>query len=757
MTSFEPLRKALAATYDIEREVGQGGMARVYLARDLKHDRPVAIKVIDAEVAVGLASERFLREIQICARLTHPHILPLLDSGFADERPYFVMPFVDGESIRDRLARVGRFPVDEAVLLAREVADALDYAHAAGIVHRDIKPENVLLLGNHAVVLDFGVARAISTAAEPRVDFTMAGMVVGTPAYMSPEQASGDAVQDGRSDMYGLAVMLYEMLTGSQPFKGPTAQAVISKRFLEVAPAADIGRPETPPNVVVAIARALQREPADRYATLGEFGKALADPAGGTSVSIRRASVQPSIVVVPFANVGGNEENEFLSDGITDEIISVLSRLRTLRVAARTSSYAIRNQQVDIAAIGRTLNVDTLLEGSVQRAGARVRVKSRLVKISDGVELWSEQFDREFDDIFAIQDAISGAIATALEATILGTEKAGGALRSATVAAVYERYLQGRYAWNKRTETQLARAVEHFEAAVKSDPNFAPAHAGLADAYAVLGTYGAQAAADVMPLARASAQRALSNDPSLAEAHATLGLVSAVYDHDWAEAEVAFARAITLSPTYVTAWQWRAIALHVPLGRIDEARADVEEARRLDPLSLPLGATAGLVHAIAGDVGSAISAFHDVLAIEPRFGIAHFFLGHTLMGAGRHAEAVESFSSAIAISGGSPEMSSGLAQAQAHLGDRAAAKAEIDRLVALRSERYVSATLIAQLYAALGEHDRALTWLRTAADDRDPELVYLGRKPVYAGLRSNPAFDALIAATGLQATVEGQR
>ncbi|HVZ48351.1 MAG TPA: protein kinase, partial [Gemmatimonadaceae bacterium] len=558
MSDLAGLTSELAGRYDVEREIGHGGMARVLLAHDRRHDRQVAIKVLHPDIVAGIAAERFLREIRISARLTHPHILPLLDSGHAAGLPFYVMPFVDGESIRDRLRRVARFPVDEALHYVREVADALDYAHAAGVLHRDVKPENVLLLGAHAIVLDFGVGRAISAATDDEAGNTMAGLVVGTPAYLSPEQAAGETALDGRSDQYALAVMLYEMLAGDVPFRGATPQATIARRFMEAAPPLDAARPDAPPHVVAAVARALARDQGDRFDTVGHFGAALGSGAmtGPTTVTPARPE-PPSIAVIPFANVGGRPDDEFLADGITDEVISSLSRMRTLRVAARTSSYALRGATDDVATIGARLRVGSLVEGSVQRAGDRVRVKARLVNVADGFQRWADQFDRSADDVFAIQDAISAAIVRALEATILAAGAIARTPASPASPAAYERYLKGRYFWGKRTDDGLSKAVEFFTDAVAADPDYAPAYAGLADTYAALGVYGLRDPRDVMPRARAHAERALTIDPARAEVHATLAYVCALYDHDWAAAEAGFARALTLDPSCVIARQWR--------------------------------------------------------------------------------------------------------------------------------------------------------------------------------------------------------
>jgi serine/threonine protein kinase/Tfp pilus assembly protein PilF len=744
--SLETVRAAVARNYDVEREVGQGGMARVYLARDRKHDRNVAIKVLEPDIAITLATERFLREIKICARLTHPHILPLLDSGHAGKQAFYVMPFVDGESMRDRLERSGRFPVDEAVSLAREVADALDYAHVAGVIHRDIKPENVLILGNHAVVLDFGVGRALSAAKESVPssgdNITMVGTVVGTPAYMSPEQATGDPTADGRSDQYSLAVMLYELITGHQPFKGPTAQAVMAKRFTEVPRRLNEVRGETPAHVADAVAKALSREPADRFKTCGEFGRALAAPSGVAPTGTAQTAQLPSVAVLPFANVGGNAENQFLSDGITDEVISALTRLRTLRVAARTSSYAVASEGGDIATAGARLKVESVLEGSIQRSGNRVRVKARLVNVADGFQRWAEQFDETLDDVFEIQDRISQAISGALESTILGTALPAGRAQS-TNAATYELYLKGRFHWNKRTVADLDKAVGLFSESIAGDADYAPAYAGLADAYVLLGVYGTRAPNEVMPLARGMAAKALARDPSLAEPHATLASIASMYDRDWEEAERAFARALTLSPTYVVARVWRSM-MYVALGKYEAAVEDISRAKALDPLSLVVRMSMGAVLTFTGAYAEATASLRELLSIEPNFPMAHFFLSSAQEYAGNHAEAKASVQRAIALTGGTSEMRTRLALTHAALGEQAEADVICRDLEALRRSQYIPATQVAQIHAALGRLDEAMKWLTTATAEHDADLFYLAERRAYDPLRGMPEFKDLL-------------
>jgi serine/threonine protein kinase/tetratricopeptide (TPR) repeat protein len=751
VTTFQ---QALADRYRIERELGVGGMARVYLARDLKHDRLVAVKVMLPEVAASFGAERFLREIQLAARLTHPHILPLLDSGTADGVPFYVMPFVDGEDIRARLDREGRLEVADAVQIAREVADALNYAHAADVLHRDVKPENILMLAGHAVMLDFGVARAMSASMEEDAgaDGEAAGIAVGTPAYMSPEQAAGEAGIDGRSDQYGLGLMLWEMLSGEQPFTGPTVQAVIAKRFFEVPAPIDSVRSDVPPHVVEALTKALSSDPAARFSTAGAFAKELAR-ATATAPAVAPPKL-PSIAVLPFTNIGHDPENAFLADGIADEVISALGRLRTLQVAARTSSYAFRGKTDDLASIGTALKVAHVLEGSVQRGGARLRVKVALLRVADGQQLWQAQFDRLLDDVFAIQDEISASISAALETTLVSgsaTAPAPGAYAPLARAAApstdvetYQLYLKGRFQWNRRTEEGLSEAVALFRAATERDPHFAPAFAGLADSYVVLGTYGARAPHEVMPLARDMARKALAIDPSLAEPHAALGMVAASYDHDWAAAEASFARAVTLAPAYATAYQWRAVALWVPLARFDDAMADIAQAQALDPLSLAISATAGIVLALAGRCDDAIARHSQTLALAPTFGMAHFFLAQAQLGAGQVAEAEESVAQAIDLTGGSPEMFTLGALVAAAMGDRSRAEEVRDGLLGLRDERYVGASLMARAHLASGAPEEAIAWLQRAVDERDADVIYLGARHEYAPLLGQAAFTDLL-------------
>ena len=752
----DELERALAGAYAIERELGRGGSATVFLARDRKHDRQVAIKVLLPEVAPAVSAERFLREIQIAAKLVHPHIVPLIDSGRAGALPYYVMPFIAGESLRDRLYRDRTLPVDEAVRLAREVADALDYAHAVGVVHRDIKPENILIAAGHALVADFGIGKAMSAAADDanaapddRRQTTEAGLVLGTPAYMSLEQAAGERAIDGRSDIYSLGVVLYEMLTGAVPFAGLSAQAVMAKRFTEDAPPLRAWRADAPAAVERAAARALAREPSHRFATAGEFARALGDTgaeaATGAAAAGASGAVGPSIAVLPFANMSADPDNEFFSDGITEEIINALTRLRRLRVVARTSVFAFKGKAEDVRAIGARLGVRTILEGSVRRAGNRLRITAQLIGVDDGYRLWFEQFDRDSGDIFAVQDEIAQAIAGTLQVSLLGAP----ARAPAGDAETYELYLRGRHSANRRTESGLHKAIDYYRLALARDERHALAWAGEAEAWALRAVYGAVSPAEAMPRAKEAVARAIELDPARAEPRAVLGFVRAVHDWEWRDAEAELERAIQIDPQYPTARQWLAALIFTPTARHDRAMGTLADAIALDPLSPVLRVSRGASAYYARRYDDAIRAIDEAVEISADAALGIYFRGLALTELGRTAEAVESLERAAAADPASVEMIAALACAHARGGDAARARALLADLRTRQRERYVSGSLLAQVHAALGEREEALREIERAAEERAADLTWIAVRPGLDPLRGEPRFDAVLRRVGV--------
>ncbi len=543
MSSFED---AISKSYRIDRELGRGGMATVYLGHDLRHNRRVAVKVLHPELGHSIGPDRFLREIELAARLNHPHIVPLFDSGNAEGFLYYVMPVVEGETLRDRLLRDGQIPLEESLQLVRGMAAALDYAHRQNVVHRDIKPENIMLQDGEAVVMDFGIGKAVSSAANDTL--TQTGTVVGTPAYVSPEQAAGENKIDGRSDQYSLACVLFEMLSGKKAFSGPTAQSVISKRFTDPVPSLRAVYEKTPDEVENAMLKALAKDASERFATTAEFARALVathltTPDGSP---LQGASGSKSIAVLPFTNMSADPEGDFFADGIADEIITALSKVKALRVVSRTSSFTFKGKNDDIREIGRKLQVSTILEGSIRKAGKRLRLNAQLVSTTDSTQLWAERYDRELEDVFAIQDEIAGSIVAALRVVLTEDEKKAIENVPTTNIDAYEYYLRGRQFFHQHRRRAHEFARQLYERAIELDPGYALAHCGVADCCSFLYQYF-DASQENLRKADSASRRALDLAPHLAEAHASRGLAVSLTGQ-FVEAEKEFEEAMRLNP-----------------------------------------------------------------------------------------------------------------------------------------------------------------------------------------------------------------
>jgi len=609
--TLDRLQAAVGASYRIQRELGAGGMATVYLAHDVKHDRDVAIKVLKPELGAVLGADRFLSEIKVTANLRHPNLLPLFDSGEADGLLYYVMPYIEGPTLRERLTNERQLPIAEVTRLVGLLAGALDYAHAAGVVHRDLKPENILLQAGQPVIADFGIALAVAQAGGERV--TQTGLSLGTPLYMSPEQASGDRGVNARTDQYALAAMTYEMITGEPPHTGATAQVIIARLMTETPRGMRGARPAVTPSMDAAVFRALSKSAADRFPSCQDFARALSteqQPAttrsrallwslsavavvavlGLAAVLSRRGrgtarvdTGRASVAVLPFTDLSSGRTTEYFGDGIAETLISALGRVQGLDVAARTSAFSFRGKNVDVRDIGTALGVNTVLEGSVQRAGDKLRITAQLVKAADGVGLWSETFDRSVADIFAVQDEVARAVITALKGKVL----ASGARAPSTAthdAAAYDLYLQGRFYQGKRTTAEVRRAIGLFEQAIARDSMFAQAWTGLADAYVVQAYYSNVPATTALRSARRAVDRALAIDPQLGEAQITHAYILHSADWNWPAADSAFQRAFALVPGYAVGHKWYGDVLFCQ-GRDAEAQREIARARELDPLS----------------------------------------------------------------------------------------------------------------------------------------------------------------------------
>ncbi len=729
------LRVALASRYRIERELGLGGMAVVYLAEDLKHRRRVAIKVLRPEVARSIGFSRFLREIEIAAQLSHPHILPLFDSGEAESLFFFVMPFIEGETLRARLTRETQLPLDDALRITRDVAGALAYAHRQGIVHRDIKPENILLQAGHPIVADFGIAAALQAAAGERL--TDPGFAVGTPTYMSPEQAVGEAV-DSRSDLYSLGCVLYEMLAGEPPFTGATAQAIQARKAVDTMPRLRTVREEVPEALEQVIRKSLAKVPADRYRSAAEFAEALSDR------SMARVSAR-SVAVLPFLSLSGDPENEFFADGITEDVIAQLSKIRSLKVISRTSVMMFKKREHSLREIGAMLSAATLLEGSVRRAGDRVRIVAQLIDAETDRHLWAETYDRQLTDIFAIQSDVALQIAAALRAELSPEEESRIHREPTRDLQAYQLYLQGRHWFVSHTAAGLRQAIDYFSRAIARDPAFALAHADLAQAYlevALASGIGLMHPREAFALASDSVAMALALDGTLGEAHCMLGFLKYVHDFDWAGAEMEFKRALELSPGSADAHDLYGRLLAAQ-GRHDEAIRLEARAQELDPLSHRTDLASALLR--AGRYEEAVAAARHAVELDPQYGRARATLGWAYLKVGRTEEGLAELEQGAALTQHDPMFLGQLGEAYGLTGRVEQAHDVLRQLTEHARHEYVTPYYRAYVHTGLGEFDLAIDCLEQALAESSGGLYGLKASFLFEPLRGHPRFTALLA------------
>ncbi|HYK82258.1 MAG TPA: protein kinase [Gemmatimonadales bacterium] len=765
------LQAALADRYTIERELKRGGMALVFLARDLKHHRPVAIKVLRPELAAALGPERFVSEIAIAARLNHPHILPLHDSGEAGGFLYYVMPYVEGESLRDRLNREKQLPVAEALQVAREVASALDYAHRQGVLHRDIKPENILLADGRAVVADFGIARAVSAAGGQRI--TEAGVVVGTPTYMSLEQASADAVIDARSDIYSLGCVLYELLAGAPPYTGATPQAILARKATDPVPPLRSVRDTVPLAVEQAIRKALARMPADRFATAREFADALAAGASraapsrsprpivalGAAASLvaigggwwlvahvrRPLAARTAIAVLPCENLSRKPDQEYVSDQVTEELIGRLSAVAALQVKSWLATQGYRVPTQGAPAIARELGVGTLVRCGVAQGAGLIDLRAQLIDANSDQVLWSEAYRRPLtpDKIFEVETVAAQHIAGVLNAPVSPTEIAHLARPPTQDLAALTAYRLGRHFWNMRTAQGLLKSIDYYRRAIAADSTFALAYVGLAEADAFLGQLTPVPPRQGVPPVKQLILRALALDETAAEAHSMLGELLLLYDWDWPSANREFTRAVALEPRSATAHVWYGQSLSY-VGRHAEAIAESERAVELDP-TIPFvvdNLAFRLYYAHRYD--EALRTAQRSLELDSTHWVAHAVVGSVDAARGRYPEAIAALRQAFTQSGESAVALAQLGQVYGMAGRRAEAEAVLKDLSARAAAGYVPATYFAQVYVGLGDRDQAFAWLAKAYEERDYNLIwYLGGEPTFDGLRADSAYRVL--------------
>jgi len=708
--------------YVLELLIGTGGMGEVWRARDNRLNRIVAIKRLR-----GDHGARFQQEARAIASLNHPNICQIYDVG----PDYLVLEHVDGQPLQ------GPFPFEDAVRIAREIADALDEAHAHGVLHRDLKPANILVTPKGSVkLLDFGLAKCLSCSPDDMTR-TVAGTVVGTPAYMSPEQAQALAL-DERSDIFSYGVVLYEMVSGQRAFRGGSVLDVLNAVVGKEPEPITVGQP-----MAGVIARCLRKSPEERFRSMADILAAFTTTSTATA-EVAAPVVPPSIAVLPFANMSADPENEYFSDGLAEEIINLLARVPGMRVIARTSAFAFKGQNTDIRRIAETLGVAHVLEGSVRKSGNRIRVMAQLISAADGSHVWSERFDRELCDVFEVQDEIARTIATSLHCKL---NSSIAPRVHVPPPAAYELYLKGRY-WTQRLNPEaLAKGRQYYSEAVEIDPEFALAHYALGEFYFALASFGVQAAANVIPLARMHAQKALDVDPDLPEAQALMGLIAASYDFDWSTAARWFQLAVSREP--VPAWVRSHYGSYMLwLGRYDESMRQKDIVIEADPLNLYFIFTRAAQLVVQGRFDEGRREFEKALELDAKYMPALFWIAMDELRCGNRDEALRFAQATYDVTWQEPLVTGFLAGLS-----RDAKQAE--ELIALISaDGYSSAIGLATYHMVRGETDASMTQMLNAVEQRHPGIVTYLHWPFWAPLKSHSLWRVLAAKMNLAATTQ---
>ncbi|MAG71242.1 MAG: hypothetical protein CL471_13255 [Acidobacteria bacterium] len=726
--SLEP--GARLGSCEIHARIGAGGMGEIYKATDTRLNRQVAIKVLPAEMCCDeTAKARFLQEARAASALDHPNICTIYEIGDTPDRQlYLAMAYYDGETLKEKLAR-GPLGVEEAIDIASQVAQGLTKAHAAGIVHRDIKPANLMIAADGLVkILDFGIAKLAG-----QNDLTQTGTALGTPTYMSPEQVQGRDV-DHHADLWALGVVLYEMLSGQQPFSGDQSASIIYS-ILEAKPAALASTTTSPlgTSVTRVVERALKKAPNDRYASAKLLLDALKEVAQASdAASAPSAAAGPSIAVLPFSDMSAQKDQDYFCEGIAEEILNALAKVDGLHVVARASAFHFKGKTGDIRQIGDALGVTSVLEGSVRTAGNRLRVTAQLINVADGYHLWSDRYDRQLDDVFAIQDEISESIVETLREKLVGTPVIARTERRPDNLDAYHLYLKGRQQWFAREEGGLDEARRYFEQAIELAPDYAEAYAGLAQTYAVFGLYDILPSKVALGKAKPAVERALSLNSSLAQAYAALGLVRFWLEWDWPGAQYAFQEARELDPNDPIIPTHQGFLL-ANLGRVEEAMAALAEATRLDPLSSYVRAITGYGLIVAGRYPEAIEICQQAV-VRDENSSALFVLSLVHSIADRHADAIATGERLVTKSGRLP-INLGLLGSiygrAGRTGDAAAVVRELDDRAA---REYVPA--LAKAWAGeFVDAETAIAHLEQAYDERNAFLFSLG-----SNIDFNPIF-----------------
>ena len=741
--------------YKILEKLGEGGMGVVYKAEDTRLRRPVALKFLLPELTRDpQAKERFINEARAASALDHPNICTIYEIAETDEGQLLIaMAFYDGESLKAKISR-GPLDVGEATGIAAQIAAGLARAHSRGIIHRDVKPANIIVTTDGiAKIIDFGLAMLAGGAR-----LTRTGRTTGTAAYMSPEQARGGDL-DLRTDVWSFGVVLYEMLTGRLPFRCEYEIALIYSILNDEPKPVTSLRDAVPPGLERVVDKALAKRPSERYQSVAEMSAdvcaaseelsgARAAPGQGRREETGAGPRKKSIAVLPFRSLSDSKEDEYFSDGTTEDIITQLSKVRELKVISRTSIMRYKHTDKSIPEIGRELGVATILEGSVRRAGGRVRIVAQLLDVQTDEHMWAETYDRSMEDVFAIQSDVAEKIAAALRTELSPVEKERIGRKPTESMEAYNLYLKGRFYWNKRRPDDLKVAVDYFNKAIETDPRYALAYAGLASAYVILPGYTGVAPTKFMPKAEAAARRALELDPTLGEAHAVLGQIKMMYEWDWAGGESEFKKAIELNPSYPTAHHWYCLGLSV-VGRYDEAWVEIRRAQELDPLSLVISSCLGGGFYYERQFDKALDQFKKTLELDPNFAPAHLDVGLACLALGRSDEAIAEFQKVRELVGSGPYGLAGLGYAYAQIGRKSEAEQILRELLQFLEQGYAVSYDIAGVYLGLKDKDKALDWLEKAYEERSIDrFAYM--HPVWDELHSDPRFTAIMRKMGLE-------
>jgi serine/threonine protein kinase/Tfp pilus assembly protein PilF len=727
--------------YQIIEEIGRGGMGRVYKAIDNELKRIVALKMIKPEISSqpGIV-ERFKKEIKLASQITHKNVCRIHDLGEAQGIKFISMQYIKGQDLKGFIKQSGRLTTEKTIDLTGQICAALQAAHGEGVIHRDLKPRNIMLdKEGSAYVMDFGIAKSFEAE-----ELTKEGTVVGTPHYMSPEQAEGRKV-DHRSDIYSLGAIMYEMLTGKPPFTADSDIGIVHKHITETPKPPSKLNPQIPEALENIILKCLEKKPEERYQNADEIIKAINKVKPEIISPIKPAMIQKkSIAVLPFADMSPQKDQEYFCDGISEELINALNKVEGLQVASRTSAFQFKGKGYNIREIGEELKVQTVLEGSVRKAGNKLRIAAQLIDVSNGYHLWSEKYDRDLDDVFAIQDEISLAIVDKLKVRLLGKEKAALTKRYTKDLDVFNLYLKGIYFWNKRYEGRMKKALECFQQAIEKDPAYTLAYTGIADCYNILGFFNYIQPNKAFPIAKATAEKALEIDENIAEAHNSLAWSIFYYDWDWSAAEREYKRAIELNPNYATAHSWYSIYLGA-MGRHEESITEAKKSQELDPFSLIINVVASWICYLARRHDKAIEEVKKALELDPNFIIAIYQLGLIYSAKAMHKEAVMQFQKAVDLSGGEESLVLGLlGYGYARSGNRAESQKVLDKLFKLSKHKYVAPVMIAIIYGELGQKDKAFEWLKKAYKEHDNWMILLKVDPFFDSLRSDPRFKALL-------------